>query len=125
MIIGIGCDIVNINRIEKLFKKFGQKFLNRILTVGELTNLPDNEASIIRHVAKRFAAKESVAKALGIGIGKINFNEIEIYNNVHGAPLVRILKEIDQVISIEKIHLSLSDEKELAMAFAVIERSSS
>src|SRR5690606_38000100 len=88
MIIGIGTDIVDIRRIEKLLKIQGVKFEKRAFTdfersVGKQKKGKQNAA----YYAKRFAAKEALAKAFGVGIGgKLSFLDIEIFNHTSGKP---------------------------------------
>lgn len=115
MIKGIGCDIVEIARIEKQIDEFGGKFLKRIYTQQEIDNAPENYQKKIAYFAKRFAGKEAAAKALGTGIGEsIAFNEIEILNDYKGSPTLRISKFQDI-----QFHVSLSDEIEYAIAYVI------
>lgn len=117
MILGIGCDIVETKRIHKLYESRPEQFLSKIYSKAEQLKFKENNS--IAYLAKRFAAKEAVAKALGQGIGELAFNEIEILNNEKGAPFVNILKSgYEHLI----FHISLSDEKTLAIAYAVIEK---
>lgn len=119
MIIGIGCDICEISRLKESLDKFGEKFLHRIFTKYELANAPINTDKYYSYLAKRFAAKEAFAKALGTGIGEnVLFSEIEILNNELGKPYI---KTIDRLAAGNKIHLTLSDETHFAVAFVVIE----
>lgn len=117
MIIGIGTDIVRIDRIENLVGKFGDKFISRILATSEIVkfNVGGRKISFL---AKRFAAKEAISKAFGTGIGnEIEFKDIVISNNEAGCPIVTI----DRDIAIGKnIFLSIADEIDVAVAFAVI-----
>lgn len=117
MIKGIGTDIVDIRRIEKLVNKSGWEVLaNKILTEKEIAELPQHEEKRIARIAKRFAAKEAISKAYGWGIGsEIKFHDIEITNNEKGAPLAHVKNRK------EKIHLSLSDEHPYAIAYVIIE----
>jgi holo-[acyl-carrier protein] synthase len=121
MIIGIGTDIITLERIEYALEAFGGKFVNRILTEKEKHHLIEinNKDSKIAYLAKRFAAKEAISKALGTGIGEaLSFHDIEISNNASGAPIASVPKFKDV-----KVHISLSDEKEgLAIAFAIAEK---
>jgi holo-[acyl-carrier protein] synthase len=120
MIYGIGCDIVEIARIEKLHSDSGEKFLNKIFTKKEIELAPNDTEQKIAYLAKRFAAKEAFSKALGTGIGdEISFKEIEILNDKKGKPYINILSEKHQNF---KINLSLSDEKMYAAAFVVLEK---
>ena len=119
MIIGIGCDIVKVDRIKKLIDRFSNKFLHRIFTSNEIANAPQNKDKAINYYAKRFAAKEAFSKALGTGIGEIQFNEIEISNDGKGKPIIIILHG---AFLFSNVHLSLADEKDVALAFVVIEK---
>ncbi|MFV9876292.1 MAG: holo-ACP synthase [Rickettsiales endosymbiont of Dermacentor nuttalli] len=131
MIIGIGTDIINIERIAKLVTKFGNKFLDRIFTPNEVLEsqkffLPKLYSS---YLAKRFAAKEAYAKATGMGIrNHISFNQIEIANDSNGRPFIilhnRTKDQLTDIIPINytpKIHVSLSDDYPLAIAHVIIE----
>ena len=129
MIIGIGTDLVQVNRIEATLKKFGSSFEEKVFTSFEqerAKKLPS--AKQASFYAKRFAAKEAFSKALGCGIGKeAFFQDIEVQNNEKGAPFFVIkgkalasLKEKTKGMPYQ-IHLSLSDEKDFALCFVVIE----
>lgn len=119
MIVGIGCDIVKIARIEALIAKYDIIFKQKVFTeleidIGEKIKKKLLQAS---YYAKRFAAKEALSKALGIGIGKrLRFTDIEITNNELGAPKIFCTK-----IPNKLLHISLSDEKEFVIAYVVIE----
>ncbi len=133
-IIGIGTDIVNIARIAKLINEFGDKFLNKYFTEIEINsakryNGRENKNSFYSHFAKRFAAKEAFAKAVGTGLGeKIAFKDVWVENNASGQPVVKtstkVTKMLHKSFSIDKTasyHISLSDEYPYATAFVVIE----
>ena len=130
MILGIGTDIVNVKRLEK-----GEAFLNRFsrrcLTEDEQRQmarrgLADMSAKAL-YLAKRFAAKEAVVKAIGTGFRDgIYLSDISVFNDDDGRPLVTLSgnaeKYVQQNISHNyKIHLSLSDDYPFAVAFAVLE----
>lgn len=124
MIVGIGVDIVETARIEKLKVKFGQRFEDRILTPAERLvyasrNHPDN------YLATRFAAKEAVAKALGTGIGKqLGFHSVQIDNDDSGKPVLRFLGDTVDLMagrSINNAMISLSDERHYVVAMVVLE----
>lgn len=121
-IFGIGTDMVTIKRIEKLHAEFGQKFAKRILSVKELSHY-EKHASPNLFLAKRFAAKEAITKALGTGIGQhIGFHDISVLNYQSGQPFVDFSPKGQQFIKDNKIsavHISLSDEGDYALAFAV------
>ena len=87
-IFGIGTDIVNIKRIEHSLKKYGIRFKNKIFSKSEILYC-DKKKNSSAFYAKRFAAKEALSKALGIGIRKqVNFKNIEISNNIQGRPSI-------------------------------------
>ena len=121
-IIGVGTDIVNIKRIEAIFKKYGDKFLSKnfhALEIADFKNLPEHKK--LGYLAKRFAAKEAIAKALGMGIGEhLSFVDIAVIANELGAPKVQIDSRNNTGISEYDIHVSLSDDQPFAVAFAVI-----
>ena len=121
-IIGVGTDIVNIKRIEAIFKKYGDKFLSKnfhALEIAAFKNLPEHKK--LGYLAKRFAAKEAIAKALGVGIGEhLSFADIAVTANELGAPKVQIDYRNTTEISDYNIHVSLSDDQPFAVAFAVI-----
>ena len=123
MIIAIGTDIVEIQRIADAVERQGDKFVQRILTKSEIADY-QMRGNSISFLAKRFAAKEAIAKALGTGIGRgISFQHMIISNNAEGAPQVELqdnaaerLKQLDGT----NVLLSLSDEKNYALAYAAI-----
>lgn len=124
MIIGVGTDVVSIQRIEKAVQRFGERFINKVFT--------DKEAVVCKegkdpapHLAARFAAKEAVLKALGTGIiNGIGFKDVEV-SREHGKRPEIILhgkgKETAKTLGVKNIHLSLSHDAGLAVAFVVVE----
>lgn len=125
-IIGIGTDIVLNNRIKKLIKN--KNFLNRIYTNQEI-KFAKKQKEIPSFLAKRFAAKEAFAKALGIGFRKnLNFKDIEILNDKLGKPYYSINSKLKKIIfrslKVKNLDffLSLSDEKLYSIAFAIIQK---
>ncbi|MBU6140048.1 MAG: holo-ACP synthase [Proteobacteria bacterium] len=128
MILGIGIDLVSVERIQNLEDQFGKKFLQKIFTKNESAESKKKISSAI-FLAKRFAAKEAFSKALGLGIGRgINFQDIEVENDDFGKPRIKILNEKNAFIKKHfncenfAIHLSLSDEKSFANAIVLIEK---
>ena len=125
-IIGIGVDIIDNNRIKKSIKN--QNFIKRVYTTKEI-NTSKSVKNKINFYAKRFAAKEAFAKALGTGFRKnLNFKDIEILNDNLGKPyynmnnkIKKILKKISNSKSLD-LFLSLSDEKSYSIAFATIQK---
>ena len=124
MIVGIGVDIAETVRFEKLSAKFGERFARRILTDDELAEFDRRKQSNI-YLATRFAAKEAVAKALGTGIGEqLGFHSIQIDNDTQGKPLLRFLGSATDLIAglkIKNAMISLSDEKHYVVAMVVLE----
>tara|TARA_B100001013_G_C24284513_1_gene314251 strand:+ start:108 stop:500 length:393 start_codon:yes stop_codon:yes gene_type:complete len=125
-IFGIGTDIVNIKRMEKSLKRSGSKFKNKIFSKNEI-NYCEKKTNSSAFYAKRFAAKEALSKALGVGIRKgISFKNIEIFNDVHGKPFIRLSGATDKYLKKEiknkkyNIYLSLSDDIPWAQATVII-----
>lgn len=123
MIIGIGSDIVDTRRIESSLRRFGVRFQNKIL--GRLEHRTLNDGELAAYVARQFAAKEAVAKALGTGMRQgVSFKSIRILRNEFGAPYVELdggAENVAAELGISEIHISLSDERHYALAFAVAE----
>ena len=115
---GIGVDLCCPKRIEKVYKKFGKKFLKRIFTDREIKDLEkslNKKYGSFHRIAGRFAAKEAISKAMGTGIGKnLSFKDIEITHDAKGAPTVS-LKDSDK-----KVNVTISHEKNMAVAFAIL-----
>ena len=124
-ILGIGVDIIHNKRIKNLIKN--HKFRDRIYSANEL-KLSASSKNKIGYFSKRFAAKESFAKALGTGFrNDLNFKDIEIMNNKFGKPYYSKTKKITQIIRKEfkvrnfNCFLSISDQKEYSTAFTIIQ----
>ncbi|MDA7826110.1 holo-ACP synthase [Porticoccaceae bacterium] len=119
----IGTDIVEIKRIADALERQGDKFVQRILTASEIEEYQARGNSVA-FLAKRFAAKEAIAKALGTGIGRgISFQQLVTSNNLEGAPEVELQDAAAQrltEIGGTKVLLSLSDEKNYALAYVTI-----
>lgn len=115
---GIGVDLCDPKRIEKVYRRFGKKFLKRIFTETEIKDLEKSLSKrfgSFHKIAGRFAAKEAIAKAYGTGIGKdLSFLDIEITHNKKGAPQVKLKNSEKQVL------VTISHEKKMAVAFAVL-----
>ena len=125
MIFGIGTDIVDVTRIKKMksIDSFAKKILgdNEYLKFSKLS-----ESKKVFFIAKQFAGKEAFAKAIGTGIsGDINFKTIEILRNDEGKPIFKFPEKTQLLIDnlgIAHSHVSLSDEKEYALAFVILEK---
>lgn len=123
-IIGVGTDLVKISRIKRLLKKYPKEFPARILH--------DNELSVFNkikshkyYLAKRFCAKEALAKALGTGISQgVSFHDIEVGNNDNGQPILTLhgkTRSIADEMGVNSLHISLSDELNYAVAYVILE----
>jgi len=133
MILGIGTDLTDIRRIEKTLARYGEQFENRIFTPREQKKAKSRKnagkKTVASTYAKRFAAKEACAKALGTGMKKgITWHDIEMVNAEGGYPTLVLhgearlyLKKITPKGMSAKIHLSVSDEYPFAQAMVVIE----
>ena len=124
MIYGIGTDIINISRFKKM--KSIKSFSKKVLSVDELKiSSTYNEEKLIKYLAKQFAAKEAISKAFGTGIRKpILFKELEVLRDENGKPYFNPLGDIKKTLinlGITKTHVSLADESEHAIAFAILE----
>ncbi len=122
-IIGIGIDLLKIDRIAKVYARFPEAFPKKILTSEEIKKIPENENKKIRFLSKRFAAKEAFAKALGTGFGAdLHFHDIEIHHELQGRPYFKIKDHLMEKYEIDKLHLSISDEIDQVIAFSLIEK---
>lgn len=123
MIKGIGTDLLEIARIEKALGR-SEKIARRILTDNEFTEFSQS-AHAARYLAKRFAAKEAVVKALGTGIGNgVGWQHIEISKDSLGKPLITLNSgalERANMLGAQYFHLSYSDERDFIVAMVVIE----
>ena len=118
MIFGIGTDLIEVERVENSYKK--EAFRNKIYTKQE-QNLIDGKA---QRAAGNFAVKEAVVKAFGTGFGKIAPIEIEVLREKSGKPYVVLYgeaKKMQQEVQVIKIHVSISNIKEYATAYVVME----
>ena len=128
MIVGIGSDIIDIRRIERSVERFGERFLNRVFTQGERAKAESRRRRVDTD-AKRFAAKEACAKALGTGIYRgVTWRQIEVVNLKGGKPtlvLTAAAAERLQALTPDgfapHIHVTLTDDHPWAQAFVIIE----
>lgn len=113
-----GVDLVEIERLESVIERFGDRFLNRIYTPRELEEVGHNLSSL----AGRFAAKEAVAKALGTGIGVVRWQEIEILRGPERQPVLKLdgaAAELANKLALKRWSLSLSHTRHYAIAMVV------
>ena len=124
MIIGIGVDIAEIARVDKLCERYGERFAERILTLDELREYRERRHGS-SYLASRFAAKEAVAKAFGTGIGEqLGFHGMQIEHDAKGKPVLRFLDSANglvQRLQVRNALISLSDERYYVVAMAVLE----
>ena len=122
MIIGIGCDIIEINRVEKAVQS--DSFKKRVFTEAEIAYCESRGKQQFASFAARFAAKEAVLKALGTGLRGGDIVEIEVLNDDLGCPQMSLRgyhEELAKSKGVGKIHVTLSHSKDSAMAYVVLE----
>lgn len=130
MILGVGTDIVSINRIEKLYHEYGDKLVNKILHEDERVRFDAlNPSRRVSFLAKRFCAKEAFVKSVGTGFdNKVFLRNICIFNDKLGKPYYATNEVIDQyikdifMVQAYKVHLSISDDIGYASALSIIEK---
>jgi holo-[acyl-carrier protein] synthase len=127
MIIGIGSDMVDIRRIEKTIERYGDRFLDRIFTETERLK-SDRRAARAASYAKRFAAKEACAKALGTGLSRgVFWRDMGVVNLASGKPTMTLTggaaERLRQLVPADhdaQIHITITDDFPLAHAFVMI-----
>ncbi|MBA3061406.1 holo-ACP synthase [bacterium] len=123
MIIGCGIDLVKIERIEKIIKKWGDNFTSRIFTLLE-QEYCEGKGNKYQSYAGKFAAKEALLKALGLGLREANWKEIEIKNDELGQPIIDTSGKLNNIASVKgvsKYFISISHTKEYAIAQVILE----
>ena len=124
MIYGVGTDVVEIERIRSALERFGERFARRILCGPELTRFHSHRLPA-NYLAKRFAAKEAFTKALGTGIhAPANWHGVWVRNLPSGKPVLEFSEALKQLLSqrgISSSHVSLTDERGVAMATVILE----
>ena len=126
MIYGNGIDIIDINRIRKVIDKYGNRFKKICFSISEIERSEKRKNSVESY-AKRYAAKEACAKALGTGLARgVFWKDIEVKNNQFGKPLIKLHGKAKEIFknmnktSNTQIEVSLSDEKKYAIANVTI-----
>ena len=124
MIFGIGTDIVHVTRIQENLDRYGEKFARRILSETEFEEFARNTRQA-NFLAKRFAAKEAMAKALGTGFRDgLHLRHIQVSHDNKGRPILETTNRAGELLNelgIGRCHVSLSDETEYAVAFVSLE----
>lgn len=127
MILGLGSDLIDIRRIEKTIGRFGDRFLDRIFTVDERRKC-DRRATRVASYARRFAAKEATAKALGTGFRRgVFWRDLGVINLPSGQPSMRLtggaLKRLEAITPAgmtARLSLTITDEPPMAQAVVII-----
>lgn len=124
MIVGMGVDIVQNDRIREIINKWGEKFLSKIFTSMEIDFISKRGQNIQRYAAN-YAVKEALVKALGTGFRNgINFHSIQVRHNKLGKPWTELLgttKSFAKQKGVSKIHTSISHEKNYSVAVVLLE----
>lgn len=131
MIIGLGEDLVEISRIEKLISEKGDRFLQKCFTTDEITKADSHQthARRVSYFAKRFAAKEACLKAIGTGMREgLAWHDMNIGNDDLGRPILNVAGGVAEKLNAltidgqtPRIHITLSDEAGLAKATVILE----
>ena len=121
MVIGLGIDIIEIDRIKDSIENFGEKFLSKIFTPAEI-NYCQNKANKFQHFAARFAAKEAVYKALATGWQEVlSWQDIEIFNEATGMPQVSMRGRLKEFLAEDKsLKISISHSQNYVTCVAII-----
>src|SRR3954464_14480790 len=123
-VVGIGVDLVECSRIERSLDRFGEKFLRRVFTEGEIEYSMSMKFPA-RHLAARFAAKEAVSKAFGTGIGKaMGWRDIDVRKKTTGEPYLVLTGHADDLAKnrgVKAASITLSHTDHHAMAMIVLE----
>jgi holo-[acyl-carrier protein] synthase len=124
MVIGLGTDLIEIERIERSVARFGERFLERVFTPGEIAYCHAKKSSA-ESFAARFAAKEAGAKALGTGISRgVSWKEFEVKRKPGQRPELHLsgrAAEIARELGVNRMSLSLTHSREMSMAVVVAE----
>lgn len=122
MIVGVGCDIIKIERIARAIKS--ESFIRRVFTAEEAAYCQRRGRQAAASFAARFAAKEAVLKALGTGLREGSLQEIAVDNDGLGKPLVQLsghFAMLAKQLGVKNIQISLSHSREFAVAYVIME----
>jgi holo-[acyl-carrier protein] synthase len=124
MVLGFGTDLIETKRVQESIDRYGERFLERVFTEGEIAYCRRKKNSG-ESFAARFAAKEAGAKALGTGISRgVTWKELEVRREVSGKPTLHLsgrAAELAEAMGVRRLQLSLTHSRELAMAVVVAE----
>ena len=125
MIIGLGIDVMEVARMQRTIERYGEQFLNHVFTPQEQADAPKG-AGKPSYYAGRWAAKEAVAKALGTGIGQYcGWTDVQVRRDGVGKPQIELAgaaARTSKQIGADSIHISISHERHLACASAILEK---
>lgn len=122
MILGIGTDIIEVERIEKAISRFGQRFLDRLFSKNEQSYC-NQHRDASRHFAGRFAAKEAIAKAIGSGFGeRLSWHDIDIANDPHGKPYAIFSETLRETLGSLEVLITISHSRDYATAVALLQK---
>lgn len=121
MILGVGIDIIEIDRIKKSVDRFGDRFLNKVFTETELT-YSLKKKNKFQHLAARFAAKEAIYKALSGDTSEVySWQDVEIFNEVNGMPKVKFYGSLKDYLNKDKdLKISISHSENYVTAVAIL-----
>jgi len=126
MIVGVGMDLAEIDRIGRSLERFGERFLDRVLTPGERAIMPAGSPAQAAYVAARFAAKEAALKALGTGMAEgLTLRDVEVIRLASGQPVLRLhgkASERAKGMGVNRTHISLTHSRTTAGAVVVLEQ---
>lgn len=125
MVLGLGSDLIEISRIEESIEHFGERFLRRVFTVGEIAFCQMKKRNAAESFAARFAAKEAAAKALGTGISRgVSWLEIEVRREPGERPTLSLsgrAAERAAAMGVRRMQLTLTHSRDVAMAIVLLE----
>jgi holo-[acyl-carrier protein] synthase len=124
MVLGLGTDLIETRRVQESIDRFGDRFLERIFTAGEIAYCA-RKKNAAESFAARFAAKEAAAKALGTGISHgVSWKEFEVRREASGRPTMHLsgrAADLAEAMGVRRMQLSLTHSRELALAVVVAE----
>jgi holo-[acyl-carrier protein] synthase len=125
MVLGLGTDLIETRRVQESIERYGERFLERIFTEGEIAYCMRKRKNAAESFAARFAAKEAGAKALGTGISHgVSWKEFEVRREASGRPTLHLsgrAAELAEAMGVRRVQLSLTHSRELALAVVVAE----
>lgn len=119
MIVGIGVDLVKIERIDGIIKKYGERFLKKVFSEEELKNKKN-----IHEISGKFASKEAFVKAIGTGFnGQVFFSDVKVLNDQRGRPFLDFSDKVKKSFNIGNVrtHLTITHDGDYAIAMVVLE----